>query len=384
MRELSAALAGLGHDVTVLAGQPYPVLGDGVGFVAVPSLDLYRPQDPFRRPRREEFRDPLDVLEYGSMCTGAFPEPLTFSFRAAREISRRAGSFDVVHDNQCLGYGLLAAARRVPVMATIHHPITIDRRLALAAAGSPAERLQKKRWYSFVGMQARVARRLPRILAVSESSRDDVVKEFKVPAGKVTVVPNGVDTALYRPLPEIQTIPGKIVAIASSDQPSKGLDILVEAVAKLGTEHEVDLTIIGKGGVTGAVQRTAERFGISVTTPGRLDVLDVVRHLNEAAVAVVPSRYEGFSLPALEAMACEAPLVATSAGALPEVVGDAALLVPPGDAGELAGAIESLLLDPSRAAEFGGRGRARVLRDFTWTAAARATADVYRETIASC
>jgi glycosyltransferase involved in cell wall biosynthesis len=386
VRQLSRALARIGHDVTVFAGQPYPALDDGVGFVAVPSLDLYRPEDPFRRPRRSEFRGPVDVLEYAVMCTGAFPEPLTFSLRAARELSRRAGSFDVVHDNQSLGYGLLLAARRLPLVATVHHPITIDRRLALADAATPAERLSKKRWYSFVGMQARVARRLPHLIAVSESSRADVVREFGVADDAVSVVPNGVDADLYRPLPEIRKVPGKVVAIASSDQPSKGLDLLVEAVAKLRTEHEVTLTIIGKGGTTGVVRRAVERLGIQdhVSTPGRLEVLDVVRHLNEASVAVVPSLYEGFSLPAVEAMACGAPLVATAGGALPEVVGDAAVLVEPGDVGELAGGIATVLASPSLARQLGERGRGRVLEHYTWDAAARATTAVYEKALRTC
>ena len=386
VRELSKALAGLGHEVTVFAGQPYPVLADGVGFVAVPSLDLYRPTDPFRRPAWNEFRGPVDVLEYGLMTTGAFPEPLTFSLRVAREISRRAGCFDVVHDNQSLGYGLLAVVRKVPVVATVHHPITIDRRLALADAGSASERLQKKRWYSFVGMQARVARRLPRILAVSANSQADVVREFGVVPDRVSVVANGVDAGLFRPLPEVRRVPGKIVAIASSDQPSKGLELLVEAVAKVRTEHQVTLTVIGKGGTTGVVRRAIERFDASgfVRTPGRLDALDLVHHLNEAAVAVVPSLYEGFSLPAVEAMACGAPLVASSGGALPEVVGEAAILVAPGDVGQLAAGIESIVRSPALGERLGAKGRARALEHFTWPATARATAEVYRRTIAQC
>lgn len=386
VRELSRALALLGHEVTVFAGQPYPVLGDGVGFVAVPSLDLYRPADPFRRPARREFRGPLDLLEYGVMCTGAFPEPLTFSIRAARELIRRAGCFDLVHDNQCLGYGLLSLTRHLPVMATIHHPITIDRRIALAEAASSAERLRVKRWYSFVGMQARVARRLPKVLAVSESAREDVIREFGVSSPCISVVPNGVDAALYRPLAGTARVPGKIVCVASSDQPSKGLELLIEAAAKLRTEHQVTLTVIGKGGTSGVVRRAVERLDAAgfVEMPGRLDVLEVVQHLNEAAVAVVPSLYEGFSLPAVEAMACGAPLVTTSGGALPEVVADAAIQVVPGDVGALAAGIEKVLSSPRRAHDLSEKGRKRVLEHFTWDAAARRTVEVYREMLASC
>lgn len=387
VRQLAEGLQSLGHTVTIFSGPPYPDAPAGVPLVRVPSLDLYRPEDPFRRPARSEFRGPLDLLEYGLMCAGAFPEPLTFSLRVLRFM--RASDFDVVHDNQTLGYGGLVLARRVPLVTTIHHPISIDRRMALVAATDAKERATKRRWYSFVRMQKRVATRLLSVIAVSDAAAKDVVSEFEVPARRISVVPNGVDIQLFRPLPDVPRRAGKIVATLSSDMPSKGLAYLLEAVAKLRTERDVALTLIGKGGTGEVAAAAIKRFAIedAVEVLGRIDALDLVRHLNEASAVVVPSLYEGFSLPAVEAMSCGAPLVVTTGGSLPEVVGTeggAALLVPPADAGALAAAIAHLLDDADLQEKLSRAGRARVLERFTWTEAASLTADVYRRAIAAC
>src|SRR5918999_1704739 len=161
VRALSRELTALGHAVTVVSGQPYPELDAGVPLTELPSLDLYREPDPFRTPRPSEFRDWIDVAEWATMCTAGFPEPLTFSLRAARLLLPRAAEFDIVHDNQSLGWGLLRLVRAgVPTVATVHHPIAIDRRLELAAAPTLRRKVTLHRWYAFTGMQARVLPRL--------------------------------------------------------------------------------------------------------------------------------------------------------------------------------------------------------------------------------
>jgi glycosyltransferase involved in cell wall biosynthesis len=386
VRALGRALTSLGHRVTVFSGPPHPELDPGVGLERVPSLDLYRPDDPFRRPRLKEFHDSIDVLEYGLMCTGAFPEPLAFSLRVARLLSPRANEFDIVHDNQTLAYGSLALAHRMPLLATVHHPISVDRRLALRAARSFRERTGKRRWYGFVRMQARVARRLPALVAVSDSARRDLIADFGVAADRIHVVPNGVDTDLFCPLPDVRRIPGRLIAIASSDQPAKGLEHLVEAVAKVRTEKNVHLVVIGKGGQGENFRRAVQRFGVSdhVITAGRVPALSLVEHMARAEVAVVPSLYEGFSLPAVEAMSCGVPLIATNGGALPEVVGDAAVVTSPRDAWALASAIGGLLDDPARREVLAAAGRRRALARYSWETAAASMVERYRSVIASC
>jgi len=192
VRALSRELVALGHSVEVLSGPPYPELDAGPVLTQVPSLDLYREPDPFRLPRLREFRSPVDVLEFALMCTAAFPEPLTFSLRVAKVLRGRQGDFDVVHDNQTLGTGLLALQRAgFPVVATVHHPITEDRRHDLAAAPTLRRRITTHRWYSFLRMQTRVVRRLPALLTVSENSATDIVRDFGVPdAADATAYPH--------------------------------------------------------------------------------------------------------------------------------------------------------------------------------------------------
>lgn len=390
VRYLSKALVDLGHDVTVFGGQPYPDLHDGIPFVPLPSLDLYRSADPFRRPALREFHDRIDLLEYTAMCTAAFPEPLTFSLRAARAIAASNGQFDIVHDNQSLGYGLLRVqSAGLPVIATVHHPCSIDRDIEIAHASSWRRKLSLRRWYAFTKMQAKVARRLPELIAVSDMARDDVVRSFGVAPERVSVVYNGVDTELFRPHPTAASIPGRIITTASADVPLKGLIFLIEAVAKLRTERAASLVVVGRTSESGPIRQAIERFGVSgaVRFEAGIDWDRLVGLYREAQVAVVPSLYEGFSLPAAEAMACGIPLVATDTGAIPEVAGahgETALLVPPRDAGALASAISELLADGSLRHRIGTAGRQRVLRRFTWTAAAEATVARYRSAIRSC
>ena len=384
VRYLSKALAELGHDVTVFGGQPYPDLDDGIPFVPLPSLDLYRNDDPFRTPGLHEFRDRIDVLEYVTMCVAGYPEPRTFSLRAARALATAPPRFDVVHDNQSLGSGLLRMQKAgLPVVATVHHPCSIDRDLEIAQAPNRRRKLGLRRWYGFTRMQARVARRLPKLIAVSQIARDDVVGQFGVARERIEVVHNGVDTGLFKPSVNDDSIPGRIVTTASADVPLKGLIFLVEALAKLRTERDASLVVVGRARHDGPVRRAIERFGVSEAVTFETEIawsrlVDLYRH---AEVAVVPSLYEGFSLPAAEAMATGTPLVATNAGALPEVAGvdgETAVLVPPGDAEALAAAIRGLLADAALRRRIGAAARRRVLDRFTWRATAEATVAQYR------
>jgi glycosyltransferase involved in cell wall biosynthesis len=388
-RHLTRELTALGHIVTVFSGQPYPELDDGVGLVRLPSLDLYREPEPFRVPRLREIESVSDLAEIATMTSGGFPEPRTFARRAREVLRGRLGQFDLVHDDQSLGSGLLAmGSDGWPVIASIHHPVTIDRTLDLEHAPDLRHRLQLTRWYGFTGMQGRVARRLDRIITVSHSSKRDIVRELGVDEQRITVVPVGVDPRLHRPLPRIARIPGRIMTTASADVPMKGLVPLLEALAKVRTEHfAAHLVVIGKLRRESPARAVVERLGLEDAVSfvsGESDERIVERYA-EATVAVVPSLYEGFSLPAIEAMACGVPLVATSGGALAEVAGDDgrhALVVPPGDPGALASAIARLLEDGELRDELARSGRRRVLERFTWGVAAQGTAAAYGDLLA--
>ncbi|WNV74018.1 glycosyltransferase family 4 protein [Geodermatophilus sp. DSM 44513] len=386
VRALSRELTALGHAVTVVSGQPYPELDDGVPLTRLPSLDLYREPDPFRTPRPSEFRDRTDLLEWATMCTAGFPEPRTFSLRAARLLLPRAAEVDVVHDNQSLGSGLLRLVRAgIPTVATVHHPVAVDRDLELAAAPSARRRLTLRRWYGFTRMQARVAPQLHGITTVSESSRRDIETRLGVPAGRVRVVPVGIDPAVFSPPPPGRPRdPDSVVVTTSADVPLKGLVHLLEAVAKLRTERPVRLTVVGTARPGGPAEAALDRLALrgAVRFTGALPEADLVRLLQSAAAVAVPSLYEGFSLPAVEAMACGTALVTTDAGALPEVVGtQAGLRTRAGDVDELTAALRLVLENPALAEQLGRAGRRRALASYTWRSTAERTAEWYREVL---
>lgn len=274
-----------------------------------------------------------------------------------------------------------------PLVTTIHHPITVDRKLDLAAAKDRRKRVSVRRWYGFTRMQGRVARRLGSVLTVSGSSKKEIAEHLGVRDERIHVVHIGADTDLWSPDASVAEVPGRIVTTSSADVPLKGLVHLVEALAKLRTEQpDAHLVVVGKRAERGPVARAIETYGLQdavrfVKGITDTELVDLVR---SAQIACVPSLYEGFSLPAAEAMATGTPLVATTGGAIPEVTGpdgESCLAVPPGDAGALAAALGRLLGDPELRTRLGAAGRERVLSRFTWAKAAEGTVVHYRAAI---
>jgi glycosyltransferase involved in cell wall biosynthesis len=383
-RHLTKALVDLGHHVEVLAGQPYPIVDPSVPLHELQSLDIYNDYFPMRMPGVWELKSVSDWVEVAAFMGGTFPEPLAFSVRAAQYLRHRVNDFDLVQDNQCLGYGLLGMQRMgLPVLATIHHPITVDRRLEMEHAETSWQRFSKGRWYAFTRMQSRVASRMTRVITVSQNSFEDIHTDHGVPRERMHVVPVGVDQELFRPLEHVERIPGRLITTASADVTMKGLKYLLQALAKLRTEREVSLVVIGRKKEGGVSARIIDELGLGdcVTFVTGVPEERIIELYSEAEVAVVPSLYEGFSLPAIEAMSCGVPLVATTGGALPEVVGadnDTALLVPPGDAEALAARLATALDDPELRARIGANGRQRVIDRWTWRHTALGTLDHYR------
>jgi len=383
-RHLTRELTELGHTVTMFAGPPWPVADPPVTLEHVQSLDLYKRENPFRVPWPHEFRTWHDVEEFSIMAAAGFPEPYAFSRRVYAQLRDRRGEFDLVHDNQCLGRGLLGFVRDGwPFVHTLHHPITVDRDLDLAAANSRMRKLTLRRWYGFLGMQMKVARQLPRHITVSQNSKKDIVAQMRVHPDTLHVVPVGVDQQQFRPMPHVKRVPGRLMTTASADVPLKGLTYLIEALAKVRTEREdAHLVVIGRPRHKSAVPAQIERLGLQGAIEFVSGVSDerIVELYAEAEIAVVPSLYEGFSLPAIEAMACGVPLVTTTGGALPEVVGrngESAMTVPPGDPGALAQQLVEVLNDAELCARLGEGGRRRVLDRFTWRRTAEGTAEHY-------
>jgi glycosyltransferase involved in cell wall biosynthesis len=385
VRHLSQALHALGHSVEVISGPPYPELVNGLKLHRLPSLDLYNPDNLFRTPALSELRDPINLLEWLDVTTMGFPEPLTFGARAVRYLRPKRHCFDVLHDNQSLSYGIRTLARHIPTVATIHHAMTVDRDLAVRSERVIWSKLKQLRWYSFIAMQKRVAPSLSRIITVSRFARNDIARAFNIARDKFTIVANGIDSRRFHPLPEIERRRCRLIVTSSADTPLKGLKYLLHAVAALISKRpELHVVVVGRPKKESTIPALIHSLGLGrhVEFTGAISQEQFVRHYAMAWAAVVPSLYEGFGLPAGEAMACGVPVISTTGGALPEVVGDAGMLVPPGDAGALASAIDKICDDDALATALGAAGRARVRKHFTWERAAQLCVEAYRQTIA--
>lgn len=384
IKHLSKALSDLGHEVDVLSGPPYPHLDSNVHLHKLPSLDLYNAEHPFRLKKVSALVNPLNMYEFITMCAGRFPEPYTFGARAYNYLQKHKMKYDIVHDNQCLAYGIGKIAQNVvPTIATIHHPITVDRTEEFKAATSSGKIRKIKRWYSFIKMQKEVARQLSHIVTVSECSKIDIAQEFSINLSKFRVVPNGVNNEIFYPVHNASRPENTIIVTNSADTPLKGLRYLLEAVSEVRKKQSVKLTVIGEPKKNGIIRKLVAELGIGdiVHFTGRIDNDEFAGYYSRATIAVVPSLYEGFGMPASEAMACGVPVISTSGGALPEVVGDTGIIVPPADAEALAREIIFLLNNPEQRKKMAQAGIQRVASIFNWPKVASDMVDVYREAI---
>jgi glycosyltransferase involved in cell wall biosynthesis len=384
MRHIAKALADLGHEIDVISGPPYPVLDPRVKLIKLPSLDLYASPNPLTALRPWMLATPIDLFEWWSHNTGGFSEPYTFGERMARYVRGTVNDYDVCHDNQTLSWGLLKLRDMgLPIVGTIHHPITMDRRIDIQHAKTLALKLLKRRWYSFLNMQIKVARQLNPVIVISESTRRDVEREFGVKPERMKLVLHGIDHLRYRPIPHIKRRDDLLVTCASADVPLKGLIYLIRAYAEmLKTRPNLKLKVIGtlrEGNTTDELKA----YGIldKVEFISGLTDEGIAELYNEATIAVSPSVYEGFGFPCGEAMSCGTPVVATNGGSLPEVVGDAGVIVQHSDPGALVRGLSALLDDPAARERFGHLGRERILAHFKWERAAREVTDIYRQTI---
>jgi glycosyltransferase involved in cell wall biosynthesis len=384
IKYLSRALRDIGHQVDVISGPPYPELADNITLIKLPGLDLYNPEHLFKIRNIRDLKSPINQFEFLSMCLGGFPEPFTFGLRLFKYFRRHLPHYDIVHDNQSLSYGILGVRHLgYPTVATIHHPITVDRNEELKAAKSWIRKLQVMRWYSFIRMQKRVSRQLAAIITVSECSKKDIHRAFCIPESRFRVVPNGINTDYFYPIPHIKRSENQILVTNSADTPLKGLKYLLHVIASIRKKRRINLVVIGSPKNNGHVDRLVRDLGLldCVEFTGKIRNEDFAPHYAKATMAVIPSLYEGFGMPAGEAMACGVPVISTKGGALPEVVGDAGILVPPADVAALETAIMFLLDNPAKRRELSQAGIERVKRSFTWHHAAQKTVDVYREEV---
>jgi glycosyltransferase involved in cell wall biosynthesis len=387
LHHVTRELAALGNEVHVIGGPPYPELVDGVVLHKVQSYSVYRLLETarifFYGREPLSFFSPLNFYEMATSRFGMFSVMAAFSLRAYQKLAELADAqrFDIVHDVQGLGYGvLLIKANGLPVVANIHHPLQVDRANSVRQARNMEGKLQWLRFYPF-WMQEIVARRIDRIITGSENSARSVAKEFRLPREQIAVIYDGVDTETFHPV-ETRKERGMILYVGNSDDRNKGARYLIEAMALLKNNDGLHLTVVDRP-TAWTVPTLARELGIAdrVTLTGRLPREELVRLYNACEVFVSPSLYEGFGLPAAEAMACGAPVVATTAGAFPEVIedGQSGLLVPPRDAAALADAIERLMKDSYVRRKLGQQARRRISEHFSWRETAVRTLALYQD-----
>jgi glycosyltransferase involved in cell wall biosynthesis len=385
LRYLSKALVDAGHTVDVISGPPYPHLDARVRLIELPSLDLFENGLLSLRPRH--LKSLTNIIEWLSKLTGGFAEPYTFGRRAVKYLRQHGHNYDLIHDNQSLSYGMLEIQEMgLPLVTTLHHPITSDLRIALNAARNAWERLLIRRWHAFLNMQKKVVVQLHNIVTVSDCSRQDIARDFGLQPAGISLVHNGIDTEVFKPMPGVARNPMRLMATCSADAPLKGLRYLLRAYARLLKQYpELELLLVSKPQRGGKTEKLVRRLGIAdkVKFVNGITTQQMVRYYAEAAIAVVPSVYEGFGLPAGEAMACGVPVVSTDGGALPEVVGDAGVIVPVKNVDALVAAIDTLLQSPQARAELGARGQQRIDESFCWHVCARQMTEYYREVLAN-
>jgi len=385
IRNVARGLAALGHHVDVISGQPYPLLDEHprVRLIKLPGLDLFAEQYPLRAFKLQYLTSFTNLFEWLSMNSGGFPEPYTYGRRVYNYLRRHMQHYDIVHDNQTLSPGVLKLqAAGMPLVTTIHHPITFDRDIALANTSGIGLRLLIRRWHNFLNMQTRVAKQLHHIVTVSENSKADISAAFGVDEQRIKVVYNGIDTREFCPQPHIKREAQLLITTASADQPLKGTQHLIPALAAMRQQYpDLKLIFIGKPKTGGSTEALIQQHQLSANIEfvHGVSVSEIVNLYARASIAIVPSEYEGFGLPAAEAMACGVPVVSSNGGALPEVVGDAGIVVDKADPAALAKATLQLLADPQRRAELGAAGRARIERLFSADVAAASLQQYYAQ-----
>ncbi|MCH2185840.1 glycosyltransferase family 4 protein [Myxococcota bacterium] len=390
---LARELARLGHSIDVLVGPPYP---DPMPFAhsvkALPNLELWGRW--FTRDWRgllaehspSTLFEPLNFYELLSSRLGFLPEPFAFSVRAFRELAhrlRRGQTYDLVHDVQCLGWGTRGLHRLgLPIVSTIHHPLTVDRRASFIRDESLREAIGTMQFYP-IGMQSRVARRLDRIFTSSEESARTIVRDFGVSPNRIRNVLNGLDTELFSPDSSVTKSENEILCVGRASDPNKGIRTLIEAFAQL--PEATQLTLVDNDHPGNEVFQWAQAAGVAarIRVTGRIETSELIHLYRRATAVVVPSRYEGFGLPAVEAMACGTPVVASRAGALPEVIAlsEGGLLAERDHPASLAQAVRTLLDQPALRNRLAERGRQQVDAHFSWPRVAAATARGYAEVL---
>jgi len=386
VKHLSLALTKLGHQVDVISGPPYPDLHEDINLIKIPSLNLFELEDNLRlRSFRPSFLFNLaDFREWLGVLSGSFPEPYAFGKRVNIYLDKTSTDYDLIHDNQSLCYELINIQKEIPLVTTIHHPITRDRRLALEAAATWKERLSINRWHSFLRMQKKVAPQLNRIVCPSNQSKADVIEELKVNEENVDVVLNGIDLDSFNRDERVEKKPYRIITTASADVPLKGLKFLIEAMTEIIEEiPEAHLMVLGRAKEKGDIAKQISRLNLEekISFRSGLSQSEVVSLYLSSHICVIPSLYEGFGFGAGEAMACGLPLISTQSGGLKEVIGQEAVIIEAASSEAIVKAVKDLFSNKEKQLALSRAGRKRMEKEFNWMKAAEAYEKIYSKTM---
>ena len=386
VKHLSLALTKLGHQVDVISGPPYPDLHEDINLIEIPSLNLFELEDNLRlRSFRLSFLFNLaDFREWLGVLSGSFPEPYAFGKRVNIYLDKTSTDYDLIHDNQSLCYELINIQKEIPLVTTIHHPITRDRRLALEAAATWKERLSINRWHSFLRMQKKVAPQLNRIVCPSNQSKADVIEELKVNEENIDVVLNGIDLDSFTRDESVEQKPYRIITTASADVPLKGLKFLIEAMTEIIEEiPEAHLMVLGRAKEKGDIAKLISRLNLDkkISFRSGLRQSEVVSLYSSSHICVIPSLYEGFGFGAGEAMACGLPLISTQSGGLKEVIGQEAVIFEAASSEAIIKAVKDLFSNKEKQLALSRAGRKRMEKEFNWMKAAEAYEKIYSKTI---
>ena len=386
VKHLSLALTKLGHQVDVISGPPYPDLHEDINLIEIPSLNLFELEDNLRlRSFRPSFLFNLaDFREWLGVLSGSFPEPYAFGKRVNIYLDKTSTDYDLIHDNQSLCHELINIQKEIPLVTTIHHPITRDRRLALEAAATWKERLSINRWHSFLRMQKKVAPQLNRIVCPSNQSKADVIEELKVNEENIDVVLNGIDLDSFTRDERVEQKPYRIITTASADVPLKGLKFLIEAMTEIIEEiPEAHLMVLGRAKEKGDIAKLISRLNLEekISFRSGLSQSEVVSLYASSHICVIPSLYEGFGFGAGEAMACGLPLISTQSGGLKEVIGQEAVIIEARSSKAIVKAVKDLFSNKEKQLALSRAGRKRMENEFNWMKAAEAYEEIYSKTI---
>ena len=386
VKHLSLALTKLGHQVDVISGPPYPDLHEDINLIKIPSLNLFELKDNLRlRSFKPSFLFNLtDFSEWMGVLSGGFPEPYAFGERVNTYLNKTSTDYDLIHDNQSLCYGLINIQKEIPLVTTIHHPITKDHKLALEAATTWKERLSINRWHSFLRMQKKVAPQLNRIICPSNQSKADVIEEFKVNKENVDVVLNGIDLDSFNRDDNVEKKPYRIITTASADVPLKGLKFLIEAMTEIIDEiPAAHLVVLGRAKKKGDIIKQISRLNLEdkISFHSGLSQSEVVSLYSSSHICVIPSLYEGFGFGAGEAMACGLPLISTQSGGLKEVIGQDAVIIESESSKAIVKAVKDLFSNKEKQLALSRAGRKRMENEFNWIKAAKTYEEIYSKTI---